>query len=113
MSDYPDSSIAWRKRAAVATAKAVLTGELGLIEGCVALSQVAHGLVPRWHDDPDFFVFGVVASDTDHLPTGSARKYWNSDALAREDHHIAQYEAKARTDILAACQNIVARFGDA
>jgi len=113
LSDYPDSGITWRKRTAVATAKAVLSGELGLIEGCVVLSGVAHGLVPRWHDDPDFLVFGVVASDTDHLPTGSARKYWNPDALAREDQRIAEYGAKSRTDIVTACQNIIARFGDA
>ena len=113
MSDYPDSSIAWRKRTAVATAKAVLAGELGLIEGCVALSRVAQGLVPRWHDDPDFLVFGAVASETDHLPTGSARTHWNPDALAREDERIAQYEAKVRTDIVAACQNIIVRYGDA
>jgi hypothetical protein len=113
LSDYPDSSIAWRKRAAVTTAKAVIAGEHSLIEGCVGLSQLAPGLVPQWHDDPDFLVFGVVASDTDHFPTGSARQYWNPVALAREDKRIAQYEAKSREDIIAACQNIIARFSDA
>ena len=91
----------------------MLSGEISLIEGCVRLYALSHDLVQTWHDDPDFLVFGVVASDTDHLPTGSARKYWSSDALAREDLKIAAYEAKSRADILAACQSIVSRFSDA
>ena len=101
------------RRAAVETASAILSGEISLIEGCVRLYSLSSGLVSDWRTDSDFLVFGVVASDTDHLPTGSVRSYWNATALKREDANIAQYEAKARADVVVACQNIVARFADA
>jgi hypothetical protein len=100
----------WKKRTAVETAKAVLSGELGIIEGSVRLSALSHGIVPVWHEDKDFLVFGVLASDTDHLPTGSARQYWSSAALAREDQNIARIEASAEANVIAACKNIIARF---
>ena len=106
----PNDSI---RRAAVETASAIISGEVSLIEGCVRLFSLSCGLVSDWRTDPDFRVFGVVASDTDHLPTGSARSYWNVVALEREDVNIAQYEAQARAEVVLACQNIVARFAGA
>jgi hypothetical protein len=100
----------WKKRTAVQTAKVMLSGELGIIEGSVRLAALSHEIVPVWHEDRDFLVIGVLASDTDHLPTGSARQYWNPAALAREDQNIARIEAGAKADVIAACKNINRAF---
>jgi hypothetical protein len=100
----------WPHIAAVEAAKLILAGELGVIEGSRLLADLAHALVPDWTTDQDFVVFGALASDTDHLPTGTARQYWAADALAREDRNIARIEASARSDVLAACRNVIDRF---
>jgi hypothetical protein len=98
------------KTAAVATANAIINGELGLIQGCIRLSSLAHDLVPDWRVDQDFVVVGGVASETDDLPTGSAREYWSQAALDREDKKIAEFEIRTREIVLTACRNIVSRF---
>jgi hypothetical protein len=103
----------WSHIAAVEAAKLMLAGELGVIEGCRLLADLAHALVPDWTVDPDFVVFGALASDTDRLPTGTARQYWDPAALAREDRDIERIEASARSDVLAACRNVVSRFQSA
>jgi hypothetical protein len=71
-------------------AKNVLSGGVGVIEGCKQLADLAHSSVPDPHSDPDFGYCVALASDTDRLPTGSARQYWAHDALAREDRDIAR-----------------------
>ena len=100
----------WSQVAGVKAANLLLARELGVIEGCGLLASLAHVLVPDWTADQDFVVFGALASETDHLPTGTARQYWAADALAREDRDIARIEASARSGVLAACRNVIARF---
>ena len=95
---------------AVATANAIINGELGLIQGCIRLSSLAHDLVPDWSVDQDFVIVGGVASEADDLPTGSTREYWSQTALGREDKKIAEYETRIRETVLAACRNIASRF---
>jgi len=97
---------------AVDVAKKVLSGEVGIVEGSVRLSQLAHAVVPRWVDDPDFVVFGVLSSETDHLPTGSVRQYWSARALAEADVQLARIESNTKEDVERACRNIVERFSD-
>ena len=102
----------WARRNAAKSAAAIINGKLGVIEGCRRLADVAHSLVPDWVADEDFVVFGAIASETDALPTGTARQYWSSEALAREDREIARYESIVRERVFAACRNILARFKD-
>jgi hypothetical protein len=97
-------------QAAVEAARAFLAGEICLIECSVRLTSLAHSLVPDWKEDPDFLFFGVLASDTDHLPYGSARQYWNATALAAADVEIGRIEGCSRDEALQACKHIVERF---
>jgi hypothetical protein len=101
----------WARVAALEAAAAVVAGSVGVIEGCRRLADLAHHLVPDWTADPDFVIFGALASDTDRLPTGSARKYWSAEALEREDRDIQRIEADSRDEVVAACQNVLQRFG--
>jgi len=88
----------------------VLDGELGVIEGCIALSRYAHDVVPNWAADPDFVIFGVIASETDHLPFGEVRSRWSPAALAKADAEIAAIVEANRTKVRQACENLAARF---
>ena len=101
------------RSAAVEAAAAVIAGRLGVIEGCRRLASLSHDLVPDWRLDEDFVVFGAVDSETDSLPTGTARQHWESAALEREDEKIERAEAKYRDAVLSACTNVLARFGEA
>jgi hypothetical protein len=98
------------RTAAIATANAIIDGEIGLIQGCIRLASLAHDLVPDWRIDQDFVIVGGIASETDDLPTGSAREYWSQAALDREDKKIAEFETRTREMVLAACRNIVTRL---
>jgi hypothetical protein len=103
-------SNAWSRSEAVRNARAILAGELGVLEGCIPLASLAHALVPDWTADPDFVVFGSLASEIDHLPFGSVRRQWSADALARADVEIEKLTQAARTEVLAACRNIIGRY---
>jgi Protein of unknown function (DUF2489) len=100
----------WARGEAVRTARAVLSGELGVLEGCIPLASIAHDVVADWRIDPDFVIFGAVASEADELPLGKAREQWSAAALARADLEIDRYTREVHGQVLAACRNVVNRF---
>jgi hypothetical protein len=58
--------ITWPLWDALKTAQAVLD-QIGPIEGSIALASYAHHVVSNWAIDPDFVVFGAIASSTNFL----------------------------------------------
>ena len=100
----------WARDEAVKRARAVLAGELDVLYGCVLLAQIADSVVPDWRLDPDFVVFGAVASESDNIPLGPAREQWKGEALARMDAMAEHYAAQVRDEVLKACNSVVARF---
>lgn len=96
--------------AAVAYAKAILNEEIGFFEGCLRLADLTPALVDNWIDDPDFVLFGAIASEVDGLPIGRARQYWSAEALEREDRKLGSYESAVKDEVREACRNVVARF---
>ena len=98
---------------AVAIAKGVLGGHIGIIDGCRQLSTLGHEVVPDWRVDDDFVVFGALDSETDHLPIGEPRRLWDPVALAQKDVEIKRFETRVREDVFAACRSVINRFGTA
>jgi hypothetical protein len=96
---------------AVRTAEAAVSGSMPLLDACVRLAALAHDLVPSWAEDQDFVIFGLVASESDHLPLGEVRQQWSAQALTKADAEIASICDFYRSQILAACSNVIARFG--
>src|SRR5688572_29553648 len=94
-----DEAIKWPLRDALQVARALLSGEVGVIEGSIALAAQAHDVVLDWREDPDFVVFGALACETDHLPIGPARSRWSVDALAKADAEIEAIEARSRAQV--------------
>ena len=94
----------------VRTARQMLSGELGIIEGSRLLRPLAVDLGLD-DGDPDFNEFVVVDSDTDHLPIGPVRRYWAKEALEEKDRERERYEEQVRSAVMAACDVLVARFG--
>jgi hypothetical protein len=100
----------WPLRDALDIAQSVLDTRMGVIEACIALAGFESHIVPNGSRDADFGIFGVVASDTDHLPFGEVRKHWSADALARADIEIEAITWHYRENVIAACANLIARF---
>ncbi len=94
---------------AVQIAHEVLAGRLGVMEGARSLSALRTQVGVAEFDD-DFIVFLAVDSETDHLPLGSVRQYWDPLALARKDAEAAEIAKSARPDVFAACRRIISRF---
>lgn len=63
--------------------------------------------------DTEFHIFGVIESDTDHLPTTEVRKLcsneWQSKADAEMAENISFYQQKVKE----ACNAILAKHGNA
>jgi hypothetical protein len=107
----PDNPMPWPFPEALNVAREVLAGERSVIEGSVLLAGYAHNIVPDWRIDPDFVIFGALASETDHLPFGQVRDQWSSAGLAKADVEIAAISENYRENVLRACANLIARFG--
>ena|SRR5579871_3618109 len=97
-----------RKRVLV-VAKDTLDGIVGIIEGSRMLFDLRH-TVTEDSFDPDFNIFVLVASETDHLPIGEVRKYWAPDSLAQKDIEIKETEEFYRNDVKAGCRKLIQRF---
>ena len=95
------------------SARAVLDGKMGIIEGARLLSTLAPDLVPDWKVDPDFLVLAALDSETDDLPIGKERKLWDATALKERDPVISQIEADAKQEVEVACRSILRRFDPA
>ncbi len=86
-------------------AKAYLNGKAGSIETTRALSQ----FVGRDRDlDRLLFPLVGVNSETDALPVGNVRKYWDTEALKQENIKIAAAEARYASIVSDACHALVA-----
>jgi hypothetical protein len=102
----------WPLRQALQAAQAILDGKLSVIEGSRALASYAHDIVLDWSADPDFVVFGAIASETDDLPIGESRRNWSAQALAEGDAKLQRFTSAVESDVRAACANVIARFSD-
>jgi hypothetical protein len=110
---YDEEAEREARRRVVAAAEALLRGEVGVIESAQRLSSLASSVVDDWFNDPEFAVFGVLDTETDHLPVGRAREFWDPIALREKDPTIQRIEAANRLEVEAACRRLVARFRDA
>jgi hypothetical protein len=104
-------TITWPLRDALRTVQAMLDDEIGILEGSRKLAAYAHLVVEDWGTDPDFVVFGAIASETDHLPFGAVREHWSVGGLAKADADIAAITQRKGDKVRQACENVIARFG--
>jgi len=95
---------------AVGIARAALRGEASILEAAMRLNSalIDSSLA---HTGPAIF-FNGVSSETDHLPIGSARQFWELSALSMKDTEAAMYEAKIRDQFMDACREIIIQIGE-
>jgi len=92
----------------VSTARGILSGAIGIVEGARQLTKLGHALgVDR---DPEFIFFVGVDSETDHLPVGEVRRHWAADALQRTDEELRGCESFFRDRAFRVCQSLIQRY---
>jgi hypothetical protein len=91
-------------------ARAVLTGEFSYLEAARKIFSLKH--VADLDFDPDVIRFTAIYSNTDALPLGEVRKYWQPQALEKLQPEIERMEQWAQEYGRSACENLAARFGD-
>src|SRR5207248_901787 len=92
----------------VSTARSILSGAVGIVEGARRINKLGHALgVER---NPDFTHFVAVDSETDHLPVGEVRRHWAADALRRTDEELRACESFYRDRTFRVCQNLIQRY---
>jgi hypothetical protein len=55
----------------------------------------------------EFHVFGVISSDTDHLPLSHVRETCSAEFLVKSDKELAEIIEYYRVDVVSACNLIV------
>lgn len=108
--DWVVNESAWRKDCLLAVSRSLdyLEGRAGLIEAARDLWDCAFRL--RAEDDPDFHLFLVIDSDTDHLPIGRFREGWAADSLLIKDREIREVEAFYRSDAVSAAKSLIEKY---
>jgi len=91
-----------------AAARAVLSGELGIIAGARRLCSLGHEIGAD--RDADFTFFIYLESETDHLPVGDVRQHWNAEALRDKDPEIMRVEAFYRERAFEICRRLIQKY---
>ncbi|WP_461517928.1 hypothetical protein [Porticoccus sp.] len=97
------------ERKACEIAKALLQSDSEYLDKVLhlnALGNSIHGQV--W--DTEFHVFGVIASDTDHLPTENVRQFCSENMLKNSDSEIEETIKFYKPQVVNACNAILSKY---
>jgi hypothetical protein len=97
-------------RKVVATARSIVSYQIGLPEGCRQMSRKLFWLAPYEMDLPK--VFERYMDETKGLPMGSERFLWNRAALQAKDVALEAANQRFRNQIFDACWTIIDRFSE-
>ncbi|RXT24914.1 MULTISPECIES: DUF2489 domain-containing protein [unclassified Bosea (in: a-proteobacteria)] len=92
------------------TAQAMLSGAMSLFEGARRIASLR--FPADLETDPDVMAFVGIDSETDAMPLGSVREYWQSDALEKLRPEIAKAEAWAHNFGSPSAERLAARFSN-
>lgn len=89
----------------IVVAKAMVAGQMALIEGARRLCDLRHRIGAS-----DNLLFNSIVgfeSETDDYPIGPQREVYSEQALASLDEEIRAYVAEARPGVISACNEII------
>jgi|GEM_PF-1428807 len=89
-------------------AKSLLISNTEYLDKVIELWKIGNSLYDQcW--DTEFHVFGVIESDTDHLPTTKVREHCSAAMLERSDKEIEEVIAFYKENVTEACNKILAK----
>ncbi|QSP95493.1 hypothetical protein LPB19_03490 [Marinobacter salinisoli] len=94
---------------AIELASSLLESDAEYLENVLELNSLGHRIVGEvW--GTEFHVFGVIASDTDHLPTKKVRPLCSAAMLAKSDDELLRVISSYRTQVSDACRRILSKY---
>ena len=110
MSIADDQRRAADTRKLIAAARAIITYQVGLPVGCMKVAKIS-----SWLGNPPTVptVFRRYLDEVSPLglPLGSDRLEWDKAALERKDAALRSFNARYESEVMAACWEIIERFG--
>jgi len=91
---------------AIQLANKLLESDEDYLENVIALWRIGNTKYEQcW--GTEFHVFGVIESDTDHLPLKHVKINCSPEFLAKSDKELAEIIENYRTEVVNACNKIV------
>lgn len=89
-------------------AKSLLCSDEGYLDKVIELWKIGNSIYGQcW--DTEFHVFGVIESDTDHLPTENVRAHCSEAMLIKSDKEIQEVVCLYKAQVTGACNEILAK----
>lgn len=104
----PDEFEAARDRV-VAAARALLAGELTVLQAAPQIASLRWALDPD-QEDPDLLAFAGIDSQTDVIQVVDSLKPWPPELRGEKEREVAEAEAFFRSDALDSARALIARF---
>ena len=99
------------KQEACSLASSILRSDENYLDNTLNLWQIGEQLLGKvW--DTEFHVFGVIASDTDHLPLSKVRKYCSKTMLEKSDIELSKIIKSYKNEVTEACNEILTKHQD-
>lgn len=103
-SEYKDAATR-----ATELADCFLAGSENYLDNVLEMNRVGNELVGEvW--DTEFHVFGVIASDTDHLPTSRVRPLCSESMLEKADAELLGIIKFYKVEVVGACHEILSKY---
>lgn len=94
---------------AIELARCLLASNEDYLDNVLEINRLGHELVSEvW--GTEFHVFGVIASDTDHLPTKKVRPHCSQSILTKSDEELENIIKFYKADVSHACHEILAKY---
>ncbi|KYN85994.1 hypothetical protein ATY36_05080 [Vibrio cidicii] len=91
---------------AIELAKNLLESDENYLENIIALWRIGGQKYGQcW--GTEFHVFGIIESETDHLPLNHVRSSCSLDFLEKADAELAETIEYYRSDVIVACNKII------
>ncbi|MBL4567000.1 MAG: hypothetical protein JKY85_03095 [Porticoccus sp.] len=89
-------------------ASSLLQTSDGYLDKVIKLWKIGNSIYGEcW--DTEFHVFGVIESDTDHLPTVQVRQHCSAKMLKNSDAKLLKIIDFYKQDVIGACNAILAK----
>lgn len=99
------------KRKSCELAKALLTSNEDYLDNVLALSYLGNEIHGQcW--ETEFHTFGLIASETDHLPLKKVRSRCSEEFLSKSDRETQETIKYYSAQVHAACNGILAKYGN-
>ena len=93
----------------VAIARALLAGELTVLQAAPQIARLRWELDPE-QDDPDLLAFAGIDSQTDVVQVVDSLRPWPPELREEKEREVTETEALFRPDALASAEALIARF---